>query len=195
MDSGSVGTEHCITTAPWSSTTHTAVSSIDTSSPAKWALAVIPVASAAGNWRLQSTVCPGSDGCVVAFRAERRCVMPDYAGSPWSAPPQRLGPTAKQATNPARARWNAISLIGDEPPGEVHEEALRLRRERREIDNATDAWRSIWLHLGGSQFGDRRGLSVCVANSVARAHAIRSKEATVRSSGCRPPIIGESIAI
>ena len=59
--------------------------------------------------------------------------------------------------------------------GEMHEKTLRLRRERREIDDATDARRTIRLHFGGRQFGVRRGLRVrgeqrraCPRNQIER---------------------------
>ena len=39
--------------------------------------------------------------------------------------------------------------LGTIPAGEMHEKTLRLRRERREIDDATDAWQRIRLHFGG----------------------------------------------
>ena len=97
MASGSVGTEHCIRTAPWSSTTHTAVSSIDTSSPAKWAIAVI--LRRFGGRELAPAIDSlpsSSDGSVVAFRAGRRCVMPDYAGSPWVGRLRSPAPTCKR---------------------------------------------------------------------------------------------------
>ena len=51
-------------------------------------------------------------------------------------------------------------LLGTIPAGEMHEKTLRLGRERREIDDATDAWQPIRLHFGGRQFRVRRGLRV-----------------------------------
>jgi hypothetical protein len=84
--------------------------------------------------------------------------------------------------------------LGTIPVREVHEKTLRLRRERREIDDAADARRTIRLHIRNNQFGVRRGLRVRGEQRRA-SPAIKSKEATVRLSDCRSPITGESIAI
>ena len=101
-------------------------------------------------------------------------------------PRDRLNPIAERATKPARARWSAILLIaGRSSLARCTNRPSELRRERRKIDDATDARRTIRLHFDGRQNGARMTASACGGNSVARDHAMRSNEATVRSSACR----------
>src|ERR1700733_5577273 len=70
-----------------------------------------------------------------------------------------IGPPNERQGLPERDGMRFCSL-GTIRVGEVHEKTLRLRQERREIDDATDAWQTIRLHFGGRQFGVRRGLRV-----------------------------------
>ena len=69
-------------------------------------------------------------------------------------------PTAERATKLPQRDGMRFRPSGTIPAGEMHEKILRLRRERREIDDAMDARQTIRLHFGDRQFDVRRGLRV-----------------------------------
>ena len=69
--------------------------------------------------------------------------------------PTGLGqPSNERQTSPQREDTRFRSLL-TLPAGETHKQALRVRRERREIDSATDARRMNRPHSGARQFGVR----------------------------------------
>src|SRR5208337_1381837 len=109
---------------------------------------------------------------------------------------------------PSPPAW-ANRRTGDKPSQSAKEcdfahwgRSLLARCTNRPSDCGESAERSTTRWMTGERIGCTLaagnsafdGASACEANSVARAQAIRSKEATVWSSNWRPPIIGESIA-